>query len=159
MADKGILSQKLEASPFYLFVRSYWESVLGAAEFQKALELGVASTTKNEGMVSYVGNVSTLAASINKSSQMQGIDLVLYQSVGVREGSQGNNPWLFELPDPVSKVCWDNYVALPKQIAAQLGIDKDATVNIEANGVKYENVPAFVQPGQANNTVSLAVGF
>ena len=159
LADKGILSQKLEASPYYLFVRSYWEGVLGAAEFQKALEMGVAETTKNEGMVSYVGNVSALAASINKSSQAQGIDLVLYQSVGVREGSQGNNPWLFELPDPVSKVCWDNYVALPKQIAAKLGIDKDATVNIEANGVKYENVPAFVQPGQANNTVSLAVGF
>ena len=159
LADKGILSQKLEASPYYLFVRSYWEGVLGAAEFQKALEMGVAETPKNEGMVSYVGNVSALAASINKSSQAQGIDLVLYQSVGVREGSQGNNPWLFELPDPVSKVCWDNYVALPKQIAAKLGIDKDATVNIEANGVKYENVPAFVQPGQANNTVSLAVGF
>ena len=159
LADKGILSQKLEASPYYLFVRSYWEGVLGAAEFQKALEMGVAETTKNEGMVSYVGNVSDLAASINKSSQAQGVDLVLYQSVGVREGSQGNNPWLFELPDPVSKVCWDNYVALPKQIAAKLGIDKDATVNIEANGVKYENVPAFVQPGQANNTVSLAVGF
>ena len=159
LADKGILSQKLEASPYYLFVRSYWEGVLGAAEFQKALEMGVAETPKNEGMVTYVVNVSALAASINKSSQAQGIDLVLYQSVGVREGSQGNNPWLFELPDPVSKVCWDNYVALPKQIAAKLGIDKDATVNIEANGVKYENVPAFVQPGQANNTVSLAVGF
>jgi len=159
LADKGILSQKLEASPYYLFVRSYWEGILGAAEFQKALEMGVAETTKNEGIVIYVGNVSSLAAAIDKSSKSQGIDLVLYQSVGVREGSQGNNPWLFELPDPVSKVCWDNYVALPKQIAVKLGIDKDATVNIEANGVKYENVPAFVQPGQANNTVSLAVGF
>ena len=30
------------------------------------------------------------------------VDLVLYQAVGVRDGSQGNNPWLFELPDPVS---------------------------------------------------------
>ena len=100
-----------------------------------------------------------MASSINKSAQSAGVDLVLYQAVGLRDGSQGNNPWLFELPDPVSKVCWDNYVALPKSIAVKLGIDKDATVNIEANGVKYENVPAFVQPGQANNTVSMAVGF
>ena len=159
LANKGILTQKTDASSYYLFVRNYWEGILGAAGFQKALELGVAENSKNEGMVSYTGNVASLASSINKSAQSAGVDLVLYQAVGMRDGSQGNNPWLFELPDPVSKVCWDNYVALPKSIAVKLGIDKDATVNIEANGVKYENVPAFVQPGQANNTVSMAVGF
>ncbi len=159
LSGKGILSQKLEASSYYLYVKNYWDGILGAEGFQKSLEMGLAETPKTEGLAVYTGNVAGLASSITKAQASQGVDLVLYQSVGVRDGAQGNNPWLFELPDPVSKVCWDNYVALPKQIAVKLGIDKDATVNIEANGVKYENVPAFVQPGQANNTVSLAVGF
>ena len=66
LADKGILSQKLEASPYYLFVRNYWEGILGAAGFQKALELGVARIQKMKGMVSYAGNVCDWRVHINK---------------------------------------------------------------------------------------------
>jgi len=159
-ADKGILSQKLEASPYYSYLKSNWEAILGADGFQKALEQGYHKGNSNIGIVSYVGNVASLATVISDVKENNdSIDMILYHSVGVKDGSQGNNPWLYEMPDPVSKVCWDNYVALPKQLASKLGIDKDGTVNVEVNGVKYENIPAFIQPGQANNTVSVAVGF
>ena len=63
------------------------------------------------------------------------------------------------MPDPVSKVCWDNYVAVPKSLASKLNLKENDTVNIEYNGVKMSNVPMVIQPGQANNTISLAVGF
>jgi len=159
LKNKAILSQKIESSSFYLFVKNYWEGLIGAEAFQKALEMGGLELPKTEGIAVYTGNVSALAASITKAQASNGYDLVLYQSIGVKDGSQGNNPWLYELPDPVSKVCWDNYVAVPKSIAVKLGLNEESTVNIEANGVKYENVPAFVQPGQANNTISLAVGY
>jgi MoCo/4Fe-4S cofactor protein with predicted Tat translocation signal len=159
-ADKGILSQKLEATPFYTYLRNQWEATIGADAFKKGLELGYVETTKNSGLLSYSGNVSGLTASISQlKNNAESIDLILYSSVAVKDGSQGNNPWLYEMPDPVSKVCWDNYVALPKSLAAKLGVTQDATVTIEANGFKYENVPAFIQPGQANQTVSVALGF
>ncbi len=159
-ADKGILSQKLEASPYYLFIRNNWNVKLGD-KFNSTLEVGYYNDEKGntEATPSYMGNVSALASAVNKASSANGIEMVLYQSVGMRDGSQGNNPWLYELPDPVSKVCWDNYVALPKSIASKLGIEKDDTVNIELNGTKYSNVPAMIQPGQANNTIGMAVGF
>ena len=163
LSDKGILSQKFEASPYYLYLHAYWEENLGEGGYQKALELGFtdskAMANTSEPMIaSYSGNVAELASEISKAGN-DDLELVVYQAVALKDGSQGNNPWLYEMPDPVSKVTWDNYVALPKSLAVKLGVDKDDTVNIEANGVKYENVPAFVQPGQANNTVSMAVGF
>jgi molybdopterin-containing oxidoreductase family iron-sulfur binding subunit len=160
LKSKGILSQKPTADAFYLFMKNNWFATLGSeSAFNKCLELGFYQTTAAAGVAAYAGNISTLADAVSKSNKSNGIDLILYQSVGMRDGASGNNPWLYELPDPVSKVCWDNYVALPKSLAAKLGIAEDDTVNIEVNGVKLNNVPALIQPGQANNTVSLAVGF
>jgi len=63
------------------------------------------------------------------------------------------------MPDPVSKVTWDNYVALPKSLASELGVNERDTVNIKVGGVEYQNVPAMVQPGQANGTVAMALGY
>ena len=160
LKSKGILSQKPHAAAFYLFIKNNWMAKFGSDEaFNKALEMGIYQETPLASVSAYAGNLASVAEAAMKSSKSTGIDLVLYQSVGMRDGASGNNPWLYELPDSVSKVCWDNYVALPKSLAEKLGIAEDDTVTIEVNGVKLNNVPALIQPGQANNTVSLAVGF
>ena len=160
LKSKGILSQKPHAAAFYLFIKNNWMAKFGSDEaFNKALEMGIYQEAPLASVSAYAGNLASVAEAAMKSSKSTGIDLVLYQSVGMRDGASGNNPWLYELPDSVSKVCWDNYVALPKSLAEKLGIAEDDTVNIEVNGVKLSNVPALIQPGQANNTVSLAVGF
>jgi hypothetical protein len=36
-------------------------------------------------------------------------ELQVYQNTAMRDGKRANNPWLQELPDPVSKVTWDNF--------------------------------------------------
>ena len=41
-----------------------------------------------------------------------GIELTLYQATAMGDGSQSNNPWLQELPDPVTRTCWDNYLTM-----------------------------------------------
>ena len=159
-ASKGIFSQKLQASPFYNFMRNNWAATLGSDDaFNAALEKGVMAPSVSEGGVSYVGNVEALASFVSSNSKATGIDMVLYQPVGVRDGAYGNNPWLQEMPDPVSKVCWDNYVALPKSLAMKLDIAEGDTVNIKVGDVTYNNVPAMIQPGQANETVALALGY
>ncbi len=160
-AAKGIFSQKFKASPYYLFIRNNWSATLSSDEaFNTALEKGVISTTAVASTsVAYAGDVSGLAAAVSAASKTNGIDLVLYQATGVRDGQHGNNPWLHEMPDPVSKVTWDNYVSLPKSLAQKLGIVEGNTVNVKAGDVIFNNVPALIQPGQANNTISLAVGY
>jgi molybdopterin-containing oxidoreductase family iron-sulfur binding subunit len=84
----------------------------------------------------------------------EGLTLTLYSSVGLMDGRHANNPWLQELPDPVTKVCWDNYLAVSVQDAEELGLKDEDVVMVK--GIK---VPVLVQPGQAKGTCSLALGY
>ena len=69
-----------------------------------------------------------------------------------------NNPWLQELPDPVSKACWDNYAAISQKTAKDMGVAQNDLVTVSANGKSIE-LPVLIQPGQADNTVSIAIGY
>lgn len=160
-ADKGILSQKHHTSPYYSYIKNFWSSRLSGnldEAFNTCLHDGVFNTEAQASAIpSYAGDVTTLAGSIN--TKTGGMDLVVYTPVVMRDGSQGNNPWLQELPDPVSKVSWDNYVALPKAFAAANDIEEGDTVNVKAGNITLNNVPVIIQPGQANNTAAVALGY
>jgi molybdopterin-containing oxidoreductase family iron-sulfur binding subunit len=82
------------------------------------------------------------------------LSLILYTPVGLYDGRYANNPWLQELPDPVSKVCWDNYLAVSPADAERMGLNDEMVVTLD--GIK---LPVLVQPGQAPGTVSLALGY
>ena len=60
-----------------------------------------------------------------------GRTLLLYPKVGMPDGSHAYNPWLQELPDPISKVTWDNYACLSPGAAAQLGLEEGDVVRLE----------------------------
>src|SRR5690606_25955055 len=72
------------------------------------------------------------------------------------------NPWLQELPDAVTKATWDNYLAMSKKMARELGVEpvegKVGLVNLTVNGITVK-LPALVQPGQADGTIGLALGY
>ncbi|MBM3919863.1 MAG: 4Fe-4S dicluster domain-containing protein [Sphingomonadales bacterium] len=159
-ASKAILSQKLSASPYYIYIKSNWAGKLTSNEaFNRALHDGVWSETAESKPASYSGDVVTLADAITRSNKNSGTDLILYSQVYVKDGAHGNNPWLHEMPDPVSKVTWDNYVSLPKSLAHKLSLREGDTVNVKLGNVTLNSVPAMVQPGQANETVGLALGY
>lgn len=84
--------------------------------------------------------------------------LVGYAKVGLGDGRHAYNPWLQELPDPVSKVTWDNYASLSMATAAKLGVVEGDVVRIEA-GAETVQLPAYVQPGQHDDVVAVAVGY
>jgi len=86
-----------------------------------------------------------------------GFTLALYPSVAMLEGGQAYNPWLHELPDPITKVTWDNYASLSPAAAAALGISDGDVVRIEA-GTTVE-LPAVVQPGQHDRVIAVALGY
>ncbi len=163
MANKGILAQKFKTDLYYSYLKSKWATRLKGdieTEFNKCLHNGVHTiSVESEKAPSYAGDVSLLADYVSATGKGDGIDMVLYTSVGVGDGSHGNNPWLHELPDPVTKVCWDNYVSVPKSLAAKLNLEERDTVNVKAGNVSLNNVPVLIQPGQANNTVALSLGY
>src|SRR5690606_24408955 len=87
------------------------------------------------------------------------VEVQLYQSIALKDGRQGNNAYLHELPDPVSKVTWDNYAAINPKFAESLGLGENSLVEVTgANGYSVV-LPVLMQPGQAMGTVSIAVGY
>jgi Fe-S-cluster-containing dehydrogenase component len=84
--------------------------------------------------------------------------LVLYPKVGLPDGSQAYNPWLQELPDPISKVTWDNYACLSPAAAGQLGVGEGDVVRLAVRDRAVE-LPVLVQPGQHDRVVAVALGY
>jgi molybdopterin-containing oxidoreductase family iron-sulfur binding subunit len=96
------------------------------------------------------------------------LDLVFYRDSKVDDGRYNNNGWLQELPDPITKLTWDNAVLLSPATAKALGVYTernaqnqkffDYTVEVTLNGRTVRG-PVWVQPGMADNTVGVALGY
>ncbi len=107
---------------------------------------------KPEGLDDAVGRLK------ERSASASGISAVLYQKVTLRDGRFGGNPWLHELPDPISKTTWDNYACISPAKAAELGVGEGQVVRIKKNNASVE-LPVLIQKGQADDTVAMAVGY
>jgi len=162
-ANKGIYSQKLSASVYYMYIKSKWAAMGVASDeaFNKALHDGVYTTAaKASSVPAFAIALNSIVADLEKTvGKKNEIDLVLYQNVSVKDGSLSNNPWLQETPDPMSKVTWDNYISLPKALAESKDIKNGDMVNITLGAVSMKGMPVFVQPGQSNGTIGVAVGY
>jgi Fe-S-cluster-containing dehydrogenase component/anaerobic selenocysteine-containing dehydrogenase len=84
--------------------------------------------------------------------------LSLYETPHMGDGSQANNPWLQELPDPISTVTWDNWLNVGPTLAKELNVKTSDVLEISSGGVTAE-LPVIVQPGMHARTVSAALGY
>jgi molybdopterin-containing oxidoreductase family iron-sulfur binding subunit len=93
------------------------------------------------------------------ASPVEGFSLALYQSVALGDGVHtANNPWLQEMPDPISSITWDNYLNISPAKAKELNLATDDVVELSAGDVSVE-IPVHVQPGMHPSVVSAAVGY
>jgi Fe-S-cluster-containing dehydrogenase component len=98
-------------------------------------------------------------------SGQDGLALVLYQKVGMPDSQHAHNPWLQELPDPISKVTWDNYVCLSQKLAQEQSLENGDVVRIQVHDQKDAGkpvsleLPVFIQPGQHQRTVAIALAY
>ncbi len=86
-------------------------------------------------------------------------ELVLHPEIGILDGRGAENPWLQELPDPVTKVTWGNVASLAPTAARDLGVEQGDVVRLALEGVQETlELPALIQPGQDDRTVAVALG-
>jgi Fe-S-cluster-containing dehydrogenase component/anaerobic selenocysteine-containing dehydrogenase len=85
-------------------------------------------------------------------------ELHLYESVGLRDGRHANNPWLQELPDPITRLTWGNAAAISPGLAKKLDLQTGDVVVLKTEHAKLE-IPVFIQPGQEARTVSIPLGY
>jgi MoCo/4Fe-4S cofactor protein with predicted Tat translocation signal len=154
----------------YDFVKSFAETTLGlgALTWIDAIKLGGVNMTAGGAKSTNLG--ATVAAVSTSTSSAKGLEVVLYQSVGMGDGSSANNPFVQEFPDPISRLTWDNYIGISYEMAKEQGLTgpkklwtnnnnktvPTATVSVDGKSFK---LPVLVQFGLPSNTVSIALGY
>jgi molybdopterin-containing oxidoreductase family iron-sulfur binding subunit len=110
----------------------------------------------------FLASVTDLASKVGSTAATE---VVLYQKAGIGVGAQANNPWLQELPDPITKVTWDNYITMnPTEMKKGDYVttyDQENGLNmakVTVNG-KSVTLPVYPLPGQAPGTIGIALGY
>ena len=98
---------------------------------------------------------STLTPSAERPVRLE---VVFRADASVLEGRYANNGWLQELPRPFTKLTWDNAALISSALAAREKIDNGDVVEVEFRGRKLK-APVWIQPGQAENSVTLHLGY
>ncbi len=105
------------------------------------------------------GPAKMLAASAAPAAVADGsLALVVYSKVGVPEGRNAHNPWLQEMPDPLTTLVWDNYACVAPATAARMGVRPGDVVRI-ADGDAAVEVPVRTLPGIHPDTIAVARGY
>ncbi len=86
-------------------------------------------------------------------------EMIVYPTSGLKDGTLANVSWLQEFPDPVTKICWDNYVCLSPKEAQALSLKEGQIVTLQGKNNTSVKVPVHIQPGQAEGVVALAMGY
>jgi len=93
------------------------------------------------------------------------LTLVLFTPTALYDGRSANNAWIQEVPDPVTKVAWDNVALIAPSRAKQMGLTGPTenilageVIVVDAGHAKIE-IPVFIQPGLHPDVVAIAVGY
>ncbi len=155
---------------YEIYFKEYWIGKLGTeTEFNTALQNGVKETPVTNGSAGGYSAAAVAAATsaIEGYKKATGSEVVFYQKISIGTGSQAGNPWLQELPDPVSKATWDNYALISMKKAEELGIELNTDYEyypgkpvIELTiGKNKVELPILVIPGMNADTIAVAVGY
>jgi molybdopterin-containing oxidoreductase family iron-sulfur binding subunit len=158
-----------EAMAYGDYFKQYWLAKFGSqAAWDKALQDGVSETPAAVSAGAYNG--SALAAAFAALAAVKvgtGKEVVVYPKVALGAGKEANNPWLQEMPDPITKATWDNYAVISFATAKELGIVVDDNYEVELSkpviklkvGQKEMSLPVLVIPGMHKDVIAVAVGY
>ncbi|MBE0637292.1 MAG: Fe-S-cluster-containing hydrogenase [Bacteroidales bacterium] len=152
---------------FYSYLKKYWETNLFPKQtrfadfttfWQHSLQSGVFEQALAEesfpefDFSSVQQAATTLQRHISKSNNLE---FNLIQNIAIGDGHDANNPWLQEVPDPLTSVTWDNFAAVSPALAKEKDLKTGDIIQIN----DVIELPVLVQPGQAAGCISFALGY
>jgi len=172
--------------PGYDLVQETWKPILGEAEFDRkwnrVLHDGLLSGSEPPEVVPdltaqplaelarSIGSASPAAASAEgggagatgsggvPGGSRSGLEVVFLPSPSLHDGRFANDGWLQELPDPLTKLTWDNPALVSPKTAETLGLASEDWVRVDYAGRSLE-LPAWILPGMADGVVALTLGY
>jgi len=154
---------------YYDALRNEWQTThfAGQTEFKKFDDLWdkvlhdgvyIPKVTDNAPPAFKGDGLDDAVARLASPVTAEGLILVLYPKVTMRDGRFANNPWLHEIPDPITKTTWDNYASMSPQTAAKLDVKEGQVVRLKKNAASVE-LPVLIQVGQSDDCIAAAVGY
>ena len=169
LLDLAGYSFEEDKDSYHNFIQTTWQEAGNVeGDFQKGWDDAVRNGGKHNASVPAV-TVSSSAASVQfEADEESDLELVLYEDK-LGTGEHAANPYLQELPDPVSRVCWGNFAAISPAMARENGWhkynrnvfpgnEKVPVLKISANGNSVE-LPLLIQPGTPNGVIAIPVGY
>ncbi|MEO6131199.1 MAG: 4Fe-4S dicluster domain-containing protein, partial [Saprospiraceae bacterium] len=149
--------------PYYEYLKTTWAQNAGtASSWNELLHDGVFTYTPTASGASYKNSLSALTAKLIQPGADQ--EITFMENVTISNGQHSNNPWLQEMPDPVTRCGWGNYLALPvafdgtRKFIAHENLENGELADVVVNGQSIR-VPVVKQFGQTPETFALALGY
>ncbi len=155
-----------EKNSGYDAVRATWQNILDGdfeTDWRKVLHDGaftgksvkpVRLNLSNQQLQNYLSKFKWHIA----SPAADNLEIVLQPDVSTFDGRYANNGWLQELPDPITKLTWDNAAIMNRLTAETLGLANYDLIDITAGG-RTLTVPVWIVPGRADFSIGLALGY
>ncbi|WP_375761652.1 TAT-variant-translocated molybdopterin oxidoreductase [Corallococcus exercitus] len=152
--------------PAYQMLRDYWTAQggeAGRADFETRWETWVSEGVVPGSIAAALtatpdlGAASSLVAAYQPPASGE-LEINFVHDYKLLDGRFANNAWLQELPDPITKIVWDNAAILSPATAKRLGLENGHVAELEYGGRKLQ-VPVTVLPGNADDTVTVALGY
>ena len=147
--------------PGYDIVRDTWKPILGESDFDKkwnrVLHDGLlAGSELTEVVPDVKGEV--FGALARATGSASGLEIVFVPSPSLHDGRFANDGWLQELPDPLTKLTWDNPALLSPKTAETLGLANEELVRLDYAGRSLD-LPVWILPGMADGVLALTLGY
>ncbi len=140
----------------YDIVREGWQKQMGAdfeKKWRRALHDGVIEGARFNSV-----GVELQAFQLPPLAANQGLEITFATDPSIHDGRFATNAWLQELPKPLTKLVWDNVIQLSPATAQRLGVASGDVVEVGA-GNRMVRGPVWVQPGQADESIQVVLGF
>ena len=157
--------------PGYDIVRETWKPILAEAEFDKnwnrVLHDGflagselpeVVPTLTAQPLAALAQSIGAAGSGAAAGGRRSGLEVVFLPSPSLHDGRFANDGWLQELPDPITKLTWDNPALVSPTTASSLGITNEDLVRVDFAGRSLE-LPVWLLPGMADGVVALTLGY
>ena len=142
----------------YQILRNYWKSKHTGADYETWWKQSIHNGFVKDSALPAQNVTAKAVAAAGASASGGGYEISFHSDPYVLDGRYANNAWLQELPRPVTRLTWDNAVLLSPKTAAELKVENEDRVEVNANGATVKG-SVWVLPGQPDGSIGLTLGF
>jgi molybdopterin-containing oxidoreductase family iron-sulfur binding subunit len=162
----GVLTSETD-KPGYGHIRATWNEILGEEDFEKTwnrilhdglFEGSELSPDNPELRPQALSEAVSMLSGLNGEADPGELEIVFHRSPALFDGRFANNGWLQELPDPITKVTWDNVAVMSPKTADESGLHNEDVARLHYRD-RSVDLPVWIVPGHTDGTVSVTLGY